>query len=437
MNKMKKIALIVAISVSAFIILLIAGVQVIAIVNANPIAPSLPLIVIGEDGNVSPSTAPINQTGKIYTQTEDIIYYRLEINCSNIIFDGAGYALTGKRYSYVSGITIQANNVTIKNTNVDFYEQYGIDANGSWITLTENNIASNVALHGSYNNITKNNVRGCSISVVGNYNNIVGNTIQGGISIGIGIVSSESMSRSSYNKIIGNTMINSSVHIYADNSLAYLNNFVSAPSLVTFWFSSSFIGNVFDNGSVGNYFSQYSGVDANGDGIGDTPFTTRVRQGGEDAQYTFSYPLIQPVDIAKVLDPNPPAITIISPQNASYATSNISLTFSVNEPTSWIGYSLNGQITTTIQGNLTVTGLTDGSYSIVIYANDTVGDRSKSDTVFFTIDTSSPSPSPSQTIPEYPTWIIPSVLPITALLAITITKRKKPVAKLLSTHHSG
>lgn len=51
--------------------------------------------------------------------------------------------------------------------------------------------------------------------------------------------------------------------------------------------------------------------------------------------------------------------------------------------------------------------------------------------------TPSPSPSPSPTIPEFSTWIILSILPITALLAIAIAKRKKPVAKLLSNHHSG
>jgi nitrous oxidase accessory protein len=40
-----------------------------------------------------------------------------------------------------------------------------------------------------------------------------------------------------------------------------------------FWMQQEFpAGNFYDNGSVGNYWSWYEGVDANGDGLGDTPY---------------------------------------------------------------------------------------------------------------------------------------------------------------------
>jgi len=81
----------------------------------------------------------------------------------------------------------------------------------------------------------------------------------------------------------------------------------------------------------------------------------------------------------------PPDILIVSPQNKSYNVANTPLSFKIDTPTSWIGYSLDSQNNETIGGNTTLTGLIDGSHSLVIYANDTVGNMGASQTVTFTI----------------------------------------------------
>jgi len=81
-----------------------------------------------------------------------------------------------------------------------------------------------------------------------------------------------------------------------------------------------------------------------------------------------------------------PTISILSPENKTYSTSSIPLTFTVNEATSWIGYSLNNQKNVTIAGNTTLTYLLEGTYSSVIYANDTVSNMGSSNTVYFTIN---------------------------------------------------
>ena len=81
-----------------------------------------------------------------------------------------------------------------------------------------------------------------------------------------------------------------------------------------------------------------------------------------------------------------PAISILSPENKTYATSSIPLTFIVNEVTSWIGYSLNGQENVTIAGNTTLADLPEGRYGLVIYANDTVGNMGSSSTIYFAIN---------------------------------------------------
>lgn len=81
----------------------------------------------------------------------------------------------------------------------------------------------------------------------------------------------------------------------------------------------------------------------------------------------------------------PPLIVIISPQNATYRTSSIPLTFFVDKVTSWIGYSLDSQANVTIAGNTILTGLAQGLHNIIAYANDTYGNMGVSNNVFFTV----------------------------------------------------
>ena len=89
-------------------------------------------------------------------------------------------------------------------------------------------------------------------------------------------------------------------------------------------------------------------------------------------------------------DTMPPGISILSPENTAYTTDAVSLTFAVDEPVSWMGYSLDGQANATITGNTTLTWLSDGIHSIVVYARDMAGNTGSSDTACFTVDTDPP-----------------------------------------------
>ncbi len=90
-------------------------------------------------------------------------------------------------------------------------------------------------------------------------------------------------------------------------------------------------------------------------------------------------------------DRTPPTITITSPQNITYNTNLIPLTFSINEPTSWIGYSLDNQPNITISGSITLSNLSDSTHNVIVYANDTSGNMGVSNGIFFTIDTIPPT----------------------------------------------
>jgi len=92
---------------------------------------------------------------------------------------------------------------------------------------------------------------------------------------------------SSNNEIIGNSIENNYVGIFAtggsSDNRVLLNDFinneeqVNIPPFTNFW----------DDGSKGNYWSNYKGVDANGDGIGDTPYVINSNNADH-------YPLMKP-----------------------------------------------------------------------------------------------------------------------------------------------
>jgi predicted GH43/DUF377 family glycosyl hydrolase len=86
-----------------------------------------------------------------------------------------------------------------------------------------------------------------------------------------------------------------------------------------------------------------------------------------------------------VRERTPPKIEILSPLNMTYYTESISLTFEVDETTSWVGYSLDNQSNVTIFGNTTI-DVQYGSHQVTIYANDTADKMGSSGTIHFTVE---------------------------------------------------
>jgi hypothetical protein len=85
-------------------------------------------------------------------------------------------------------------------------------------------------------------------------------------------------------------------------------------------------------------------------------------------------------------EPNvsPPVVSVSSPESKTYDTSDIPLTFAVNEPTSWVGYSLDGHDNVTITGNITLAGLPSGAHNLTVYAKNVMGNIGASETIHFT-----------------------------------------------------
>jgi hypothetical protein len=81
-----------------------------------------------------------------------------------------------------------------------------------------------------------------------------------------------------------------------------------------------------------------------------------------------------------------PEVSILSPLNETLSSSEIALNFSVNKSFSKISYVLDDQDNMTINGNVTLTGLTDGVHNVTVYAWDAAGNIGSSETVTFIID---------------------------------------------------
>jgi hypothetical protein len=81
----------------------------------------------------------------------------------------------------------------------------------------------------------------------------------------------------------------------------------------------------------------------------------------------------------------PPEVSIVSVENKTYDSSDVPLTFTVNESLSKIAYVLDNQDNTTISGNTTLVGLSNGVHNVTVYAWDTAGNAGFSKTLTFTV----------------------------------------------------
>jgi hypothetical protein len=95
------------------------------------------------------------------------------------------------------------------------------------------------------------------------------------------------------------------------------------------------------------------------------------------------------------IDTTAPSINLLSLENKTYDTPDITLNFTVNEPVSKITYSLDGQENVRIDGNTTLTGLSNGYHNLTIYATDEAGNIGTSETITFSIAEETEPPFPT------------------------------------------
>ena len=105
-----------------------------------------------------------------------------------------------------------------------------------------------------------------------------------------------------------------------------------------------------------------------------------------------------------------PVIEFSFLQNANSTTSSIPLNFTVDHQVSEIAYCLDGQESVPINGNTTLTDLSNGQHNVTVYATDAFGYSGTSDTVFFNVD-----------VPDSPEFPISPLVATLVITAVAVT----------------
>ena len=125
------------------------------------------------------------------------------------------------------------------------------------------------------------------------------------------------------------------------------------------------------------------------------------------------------------VDSTAPLVTILL-ENKTYVTADVPLRFVVNEWVS-LSYVLDGKENVTIDGNVTLTGLSDGEHNVTVYVQDGAGNIGASETINFTIAQET-KPETQQSEPLSTTAIAASTLVAVIIgvsLAVYLTKARR------------
>ncbi len=214
---------------------------------------------------------------------------------------------SGTIWAWGSYLNISANKVGTVDS--------GVRLEGSFCIVYDNNLIAEglypaIAIEGDGNIVASNFVdrSDIGIRIDGSNNTVYANRITNSLytgyfshdpnpNTGIGVIATGS--NTFYANYVADNDWGIKINQFPETnvtSIFYHNNFVDNTHQVAIDnnYTDIYGSDNFDNGEEGNFWSDYNGADANGDGIGDTPYII-------DAKRQDNYPLMTPFDIDNVI----------------------------------------------------------------------------------------------------------------------------------------
>jgi len=264
-------------------------------VNASP-SLSLMTVRILSDGSIEPSNVPIQRNGDVYKFTDNLCA-QIVVDKDNIVIDGAGYALQGTYNGTRTDQWVVGDGPYQEFNETAVPWTIGIDlASQNRHNLTVKNLNIRNFYIGMYIWTANNTVAGCSVS-----ENIVGILLSGDYNA----ILENYVSRNEEGIFFGvNSPGNTPLSIVLSRN-SFVDNVVHFSGCFCEEYDPSEPIHTWDDGEQGNYWSNYNGTDADGDGIGDTPYII-------DVQNRDRYPLMESVAVTPVSTPKTPAEIVVA-----------------------------------------------------------------------------------------------------------------------------
>jgi len=354
-----------------------------------------------------------------------IYFYVNQSNLTPSAFTNAGQIILGN----CTDVLIKDENVSNSSIGINICHSNNVViencvSSNNFIGINLENTNNSFIIRNTLENTRENKMEGNNNTITGNYissHNYFGTGLDLGFFSDNNTISDNEFIHvywglrlriSSYNTISGNIVKDSIIGIEvmggSEYNLFYENFFRGNLEHV----DDGGINNDWNNSQIGNYWDNYTGIDGNVDGIGDTPHN--ITQS----------PLRQ--DFLPIVDNQAPDITIIVPRNNSEFTQNApTLTVHVTERfLNKMWYTLDdGSHNYTFTQNGTINqvawdSLLDDLITLRFFAVDKIGNLSFKDVIIKKVST-------SESIPGYNLLIIVMISLSFCSLVITILKRNR------------